>query len=94
MLIPINSEFVAMGADSPYALFLAEAQTVSYHRDEFRVRGFAFDVRHRIAEELLQSFDMEAAFSSFLWGAASWACQVACLLDLTRTISRHNLIVL
>ena len=42
------------------ALLLLEAQMVRDHRDELAVGGLALDVRHRVAEELLQHLDVAA----------------------------------
>ena len=47
------------GGDSVHhALLLLEAQVVRDHGDELAVRGLALDVRHRVAEELLQHLDV------------------------------------
>ena len=42
------------------ALLLFEREMVRDHRDELAVRRLALDVRHRIAEELLQHLDVAA----------------------------------
>ena len=39
-------------------LLSAERETVRDHRDELRIRRFSLDVADRIAEELLQHFDI------------------------------------
>ena len=39
-------------------LLSAERETVRDHRDEFRIRRLALNIRHGIAEELLQDFDI------------------------------------
>ena len=39
-------------------LLSAEGQAVRDHRDEFRVGRFSLDIADRVAEELLQDFDI------------------------------------
>ena len=39
---------------------MAKGQAVRDHGDELRIRGLALDVRHRVAEELLQHLDVAA----------------------------------
>ena len=48
----------AAGRSVHHALLLLEAQVVRDHGDELAVRGLALDVRHRVAEELLQHLDI------------------------------------
>ena len=39
-------------------LLSSQGQTVSDHGDEFRIGGLALDIADRVAEELLQHFDI------------------------------------
>ena len=48
----MNSEFAAMGTDSPHALLLPQAQTVGDHCDKLAICGLALDVTYGVAEEL------------------------------------------
>ena len=45
---------------SPRRVLAAEGEIVGDHRDKFRIRRLALDVRHRVAEILLQHLDVPA----------------------------------
>ena len=47
-------------ASIPRALLLLEGKMVCDHRDELRIGRLALDVRHRVAEVLLQHLDVAA----------------------------------
>ena len=47
---------------SPHALFLTKGKAVGYHGDELGIRGLALYIRHGVAEEFLQCFDMIYCF--------------------------------
>ena len=56
---------------SPPRLLLPQREGVRDHGDELGIRGLALDVRHRVAEELLQHLDV-AAVPSHLDGVADF----------------------
>ena len=43
-----------------FRLLALEREGIGDHGDEFAVRGLSLDIRHRIAEELLQHLDIAA----------------------------------
>ena len=47
---------------SPHALLLTKGEAVGDHGDELGIRGLALDVRHGVAEKLLQNLDMIYCF--------------------------------
>ena len=53
------------------ALFPLERQIIRDHRDEFRIGGLSLDIRHRVAEVLLQHLDV-AAVPGHLDGVADF----------------------
>ena len=55
---PQNLEPSAFSAH--YALLLTQGKTVGDHCDELGIRRLAFDIRHGVAEELLQNLYISA----------------------------------
>ena len=50
----------AAGLSVRRALLLLQAQMVGDHRNKLRIGGFSLDIRHRVAEELLQHLEIAA----------------------------------
>ena len=53
-----RSWFPPAPTESPSRLLLAKGQRVCDHGDELGIRGLALDIRHRVAEVLLQHLDV------------------------------------